>query len=87
MFGCQKPITLFGTIDPSRSLCRGNTKEVEAKVKEDIRLLGRAGSYVLRLGSSLPCSTPFENIRTGVETGCQYGEYGKNSQPVRISAR
>ena len=39
-------VTLFGTIDPSRILCLGNIEEVEENVKEDIRLLGRAGRYV-----------------------------------------
>lgn len=77
-------VTFFGTIDPSRILCLGNLEEVEEKVKEDIRLLGRAGRYVLSPGCSLPCSTPFENVWALVETGCQYGEYGKDGQLVRI---
>ena len=62
-------VTLFGTIDPSRILCLGNIEEVEENVKEDIRLLGRAGRYVLSPGCSLPCNTPFENVRPLVETG------------------
>ncbi len=80
------PVTLSDTIDPSRILCRGNIEEVE-EVKEDIRLLGRAGRYVLSPGCSLPCSTPFENVRALIETGRQYGEYGKDGQLVRIPAR
>jgi len=32
-------------------------------------------------------STPFENVRALVETGRQYGEYGKDGQLVRIPAR
>jgi len=63
------PVTFFVTIDPSRILCLGNIEEVEEKMKEGLQLLGLAGRYVLSPGCSLPCNTPFENVRPLVETG------------------
>ncbi len=67
--------TLFGTLDPANLLCRGAPAAIEANVKEEIGMLGREGRYVLGPGCTLPWETPFENVRTIVESGREYGRY------------
>jgi MtaA/CmuA family methyltransferase len=77
-------VTLFGTVDPTHILCLGSVDQVEEKAREDMRLLGRNGRYVLSPGCTLPYNTPFENVRALVEAGRQYGRYGENGQLIEI---
>lgn len=69
-------VTIFGTVDPGHLLPHGTPEEVAAAAREDIRLLGQAGRYVLCPGCTLPYDTPVENVRALVATAHEHGVYG-----------
>lgn len=74
--------TIFGTVDPSNLIPRGTPEEVFAKAREDIRLLGQNGRFILGPGCALPLSTPVENVRALVEAARQHGWYGEDGRLV-----
>jgi uroporphyrinogen decarboxylase len=68
-------VTIFGTVDPGQLLPCGTADEVAAAARNDIRLLGQNGRYVLTPGCTLPFDTPVENVRALVATAREYGCY------------
>jgi MtaA/CmuA family methyltransferase len=67
--------TVFGVIDPSEVLARGSLALVEAKVQDELAVLGAGGGLILGPGCALPPNTPPENIHTLIETTRRCGVY------------
>lgn len=78
-------ITIIGTLDPANLLRRGNPEEIASKVREDIMVLGQNGRYILSPGCTLPYDTPFENVKSLVEAGRQFGWYDEHGRLSIIS--
>jgi MtaA/CmuA family methyltransferase len=72
--------TIFGTLDPHGLLVHGTPEDVMAMAREDIRLLGQRGRFVLSPGCTLAPETPVRNVHAVVEAARQYGEYGQRSE-------
>ncbi len=68
-------IALCGNIDLGYTLTRGTPEEVEAEVKERIRVVGPGGGYVLGSSNSIPEYVPLENFNAMREACFKYGRY------------
>lgn len=68
-------IVLHGAMDNQYTLPFGSVEEVRAEVRENIRLLGAGGGYVLAPCHNLQPVTPVENILAMYETAYQEGWY------------
>jgi uroporphyrinogen decarboxylase len=68
-------IALCGNIDLGYTLTRGTPAEVEAEVKERIRVLAPGGGYVLGSSNSVPEYVPLENYTAMREACLRYGRY------------
>jgi uroporphyrinogen decarboxylase len=68
-------IALCGNIDLGYTLTRGTPEEVEAEVKERIRVLAPGGGYVLGSSNSVPEYVPIENFEAMREACFKYGRY------------
>jgi uroporphyrinogen decarboxylase len=68
-------IALCGNIDLGYTLTRGTPEEVEAEVKERIRVVGPGGGYVLGSSNSIPEYVPLENFNAMREACFRYGRY------------
>lgn len=55
-------LTLIGNIDLTYTLTLGTPAEVDAEVKERIRVLAPGGGYCLSSANSIPDYVPFENL-------------------------
>ncbi len=64
---------LIGNIDSSRTLPYGTPAEVEAEVREALRVAAPGGGYVLASDHSLHDGIPPENILALRDTGLAYG--------------
>ena len=53
----------------------GTAAEVREAAREDIRVLGPGGGFILSPGCALPYETPDENIAALVETAKSDGRY------------
>jgi uroporphyrinogen decarboxylase len=71
----QGKTAVFGTVDPSGVLARGTPEEIREAVRSDVEFFAPDKRFVLSPGCTLPYSTPFENIRTFVEAGREFGVY------------
>ena len=68
-------IALCGNIDLGYTLTRGTPEEVEAEVRERIRVLAPGGGYVLGSSNSVPEYVPLENYNAMREACFRYGRY------------
>lgn len=66
---------LFGNIDPSGVIARGNAAEVEQKTRDLIQIWKPGGRFVLNAGCAIPATTPSENIRAMIRTAHECGRY------------
>jgi uroporphyrinogen decarboxylase len=73
-------IALCGNIDLGYTLTRGTPAEVDAEVKERIRVLAPGGGYLLGSSNSVPEYVPLENFNAMREACFRYGRY-----PISIS--
>ncbi len=76
----QGRATIIGTVDPSNLIPRGTPEEVAAKAREDIRIMGQGGRFILGAGCTLPRETPAENVWALVEAAREVGWYGPDGQ-------
>ena len=65
----------MGTVDPSAIMTLGTADQVREAAREDIRVLGPGGGFILSPGCALPYETPDENIAALVETAKADGQY------------
>lgn len=68
-------VCLVGNIDCGELLCHGTTAEVEAAVREAIKVAAPGGRYMLSCSNSIHAGVNPENFRAMVEAGRRYGEY------------
>ena len=68
-------ITLIGNIDLAYTLTLGTPAEVDAEVRERIRVLAPGGGYCLSSANSIPDYVPFENFMTMRDAWLKYGRY------------
>jgi MtaA/CmuA family methyltransferase len=73
--GVRGKTAVMGTVDPSAVLTLGTADEVREAVREDIRVLGDGGGFILSPGCALPYEAPDENIAALVETAKAVGSY------------
>ena len=66
---------VMGTVDPSAVLTLGTPEQVREAARQDIRILGAEGGFILSPGCALPYEAPDENIRALVETAKTEGRY------------
>jgi uroporphyrinogen decarboxylase len=66
---------VMGTVDPSAVLTLGTPEQVREAARQDIRILGAGGGFILAPGCALPYEAPDENIRALVETAKTEGRY------------
>jgi uroporphyrinogen-III decarboxylase len=59
--------TIFGTIDPHGLLVHGPPQDVISASRNDIRLLGEHGRFVLSPGCTMAPETPIPNVHALVE--------------------
>ena len=74
--------TIFGTLDPHGLLVQGTPEEVMAVAREDIRLLGERGRFVLSPGCTMAPETPVPNVHAMLEAARQYGQYSRVGQAL-----
>ena len=75
----QGRITLIGNIDLAYTLTLGTPAEVDAEVKERIRVLAPGGGYCLSWPNSIPDYVPFDNFIAMRTAWLRYGRY-----PIRL---
>ena len=68
-------LCLMGNIDLGYTLTRGTPEEVEAEVKERIRVIAPGGGYCLGSSNSVPEYVPLANFNAMREAGFRYGRY------------
>ena len=68
-------ITLMGNIDLAYTLTQGTPAEVDAEVRERIRVLAPGGGYCLSSANSIPDYVPFENFMAMRDAWLKYGRY------------
>lgn len=68
-------ITLIGNIDLAYTLTLGTPADVEAEVKERIRVLAPGGGYCLSSANSIPDYVPFDNFLAMRDAWLTYGRY------------
>lgn len=68
-------IALLGNIDLGYTLTLGTPAEVEAEVKERIRVLAPGGGYCLGSSNSIPDYVPFDNYLAMRSAWMAYGRY------------
>ena len=74
--GIRGKTAVMGTVDPSAIMTLGTADQVREAAREDIRVLGPGGGFILSPGCALPYETPDENIAALVETAKADGRYG-----------
>jgi MtaA/CmuA family methyltransferase len=70
--------TIFGALDPHGLLVHGTPEEVTAAAREDIRLLGQHGRFVLSPGCTMAPETAVPNVHAIVEAAREYGRYSSS---------
>ena len=73
--GIRGKTAVMGTVDPSAVMTLGTPDQVREAAREDIRVLGAGGGFILSPGCALPYETPEENIAALVETARADGHY------------
>ncbi|SMB99066.1 Uroporphyrinogen decarboxylase (URO-D) [Thermanaeromonas toyohensis ToBE] len=68
-------VCLVGNIDLDYTLTQGTPEEVEAEVKERIRVAGPGGGYILSSANSLPAYAKVENVWALARAVKKYGKY------------
>jgi uroporphyrinogen decarboxylase len=66
-------VMLHGGVDNQQTLPFGTVEDVRAEVKENIRVLGAGGGYILAPCHNIQAVSPPENIVAMYETGYEYG--------------
>jgi uroporphyrinogen decarboxylase len=66
-FGSQ--LTFHGGVDIIRTLPRGNVQDVQAEVRQRVRVLGEGGGYILCSSHHIQADTPLQNILAMYEPG------------------
>jgi MtaA/CmuA family methyltransferase len=73
--GIRGKTAVMGTVDPSAVLTLGTPEEVREAARQDIRVLGAGGGFILSPGCALPYETPDENIAALVDAARAEGRY------------
>jgi len=73
-----KQVTIFGNVDNKGTLRKGTKEDVEAMVKECIRIAAPGGGYCLSSDHSVHDAIPNENVFALYEAGRKYGKYPIN---------
>lgn len=73
------PATVTGNIHPVDIMLHGSTSDVEEACVDLIRKCAPGGRFILGPGCFLPIDTPYENVKTMVESAKKYGKY-----PIKI---
>lgn len=68
-------LTLIGNIDLAYTLTLGTPADVDAEVKERIRVLAPGGGYCLSSANSIPDYVPFDNFVAMRDAWIKYGRY------------
>jgi len=68
-------LTLIGNIDLGYTLTRGTPDEVDAEVKERIRVIGEGGGYCVGSSNVVTDFVPIENYEAMRAAVLRYGEY------------
>jgi uroporphyrinogen decarboxylase len=71
-------ICLAGNVS-NEMLQNAEPADIEARVKELLRDIAPGGGYLLSAGNSVPSWAEFENYKTMIDTGIEYGRY-----PIQI---
>lgn len=66
-------VILHGAMDNQHTLPFGSVEDVKSEVKENLRILGTNGGYILAPCHNIQPITPVENILAMYETGYEYG--------------
>ena len=66
-------VVFHGGVDNQYTLAFGTTAEVEQEVLDNIRILGRGGSYILAPCHNIQAISPPENIVTMYDTAYAHG--------------
>ena len=74
-------ICLAGNVS-NEMLQNASPSEIEARVKELLRDIAPGGGYLLSAGNSVPAWAKYENYKTMIEAGLEYGRYPINIQKV-----
>jgi MtaA/CmuA family methyltransferase len=77
--GVRGRTAVMGTVDPSAVLTLGTPEQVRDAARQDIRILGAGGGFILSPGCALPYETPDENIVALVETARLEGRYASET--------
>jgi len=72
-------LTLIGNIDLAYTLTLGTPADVDAEVKERIRVLAPGGGYCLSSANSIPDYVPFDSFLAMRQAWLKYGRY-----PIRV---
>ena len=70
-----KKLSLKGNINTFKTLAAGCPLEVKMESLKCMYDAGQGGGFTLSSGDQVPINTPYENIRTMVETAKNYGKY------------
>jgi uroporphyrinogen decarboxylase len=70
-----KKICIFGNVDNKELLIKGSPSEVEAQVKECVKIAGPGGGYCLASDHSVHDDIPNRNVFALYEAGRKYGAY------------
>jgi len=68
-------LVFHGGVDNQYTLAFGSEEEVRAEVRDNIRILGKEGRYIIAPCHNIQPVSPPENILEMYETGYKYGEY------------
>lgn len=72
-----------GNVNNKTTMVFGTVAEVEAEVKECIRIAGPGGGYVLSTDHSLHDDIPIENVLALIETARRFGQYPLTLQQLQ----
>ena len=70
-------VCLAGNVS-NEMLQNASPADIEARVKELLRDIAPGGGYLLSAGDSVPAWAKYENYKTMIETGIEYGRYPIN---------
>lgn len=74
-------VTLYGNIDPIKSMLNGSPADVEEDAKKCIlKAYDNPKGFILGLGCGMPLNTPEENIHAFLESARKFGQYPINPQ-------
>lgn len=74
-------VTLYGNIDPIKSMLHGTTADVENDARHCLlKAYDNPKGFILGLGCGMPIDTPAENIHAFIASARKYGQYPLDPQ-------